>query len=102
MFAVALPTENFSFPFQWVTFGGDPEYPEDALRVIEWSDPEGARQYELPVDQVLKVLANKRAHEPLRLAGGVHGANDIAWRMLAADITTQIWADVLKILRRGT
>lgn len=96
VFAVALPTENFSFPFQWVKFGGDTEYPEDALWVIEWSEPEGGRQYELPVDQVLKVLANERAQEPLRLAGGVHGANDIAWRMLAADITTQIWADVLK------
>ena len=96
VFAVTLPTENFSFPFQWVKFGGDTEYPEDALWVIEWSEPEGGRNYELPVDQVLKVLANERAQEPLRLAGGVHGANDIAWRMLAADITTQIWADVLK------
>ena len=96
VFAVALPTENFSFPFQWVKFGGDTEYPEDALWVIEWSEPEGVRQYEQPVDQVLRVLANERAQEPIRLAGGVHGANDIAWKMLAADITTQIWADVLK------
>ena len=96
VFAVAPPTENFSFPFQWVKFGGDMGYPEDALWVIEWSEPEGGQEYELPVDQVLKVLANDRAQEPLRLAGGVHGANDIAWRMMAADIATQIWADVLK------
>ena len=47
------------------------------------------------VDQVLTVLVNERAEEPLRLVGGTHGANDIAWKMLAADITTQIWADVL-------
>lgn len=24
-----------------------------------------------------------------------HGSNDLGWRMLAADITTQIWADLL-------
>jgi hypothetical protein len=41
-------------------------------------------------------VANEKAHEKLRLAGGVPGANEITWKMLAADITTQIWADVLK------
>ena len=94
-FSVTLPAENFGFPCRWSKFGGDTEYPEEALWGIDWNEPEDGRQYELPVDQVLTVLVNEKAQEPLRLVGGVHGANDIAWKMLAADVTTQIWADVL-------
>ena len=95
VFSVTLPAENFSFPFRWVKFGGNTEYPEEALWGIDWNEPEDGRQYELPVDQVLTVLVNEKAREPLRLIGGVQGANDMAWKMLAADITTQIWFDVL-------
>ena len=39
---------------------------------------------------MLTVLVNEKAREPLSLIGGVQGANDMAWKMLAADITTQI------------
>ena len=95
VFSVNLPADNFGFPCRWAKFGGDTDYPEEALWVIEWNESDDGRQYELPVDQVLTVLVNERAEEPLRLVGGAHGANDIAWKMLAADITTQIWADVL-------
>ena len=95
VFSVNLPADNFNFPFRWVKFGGNSGYPEEALWGVEWNEPEDGRQYELPVDQVLTVLVNEKAQEPLRLIGGVHGGNDIAWKMLAADITTQIWADVL-------
>ena len=95
VFSVTMPSENFGFPCRWRKFGGDTEYPEEALWVIEWNEPEDGRQYELPVDQVLIVLINEKAQEPLRLTGSVHGTNDIAWKILAADITTQIWADVL-------
>ena len=95
VFSVSLPTDNFSFPFRWVKFGGETAYPEEALWAIEWNEPDDGRQYEIPVDQVLTVLVNEKAQQPLRLIGGVHGGNDIAWKMLAADITTQIWADVL-------
>ena len=95
VFSVSLPTENFSFPFRWVKFGGETDYPEEALWGIEWNESEEGRQYELPVDQALTVLVNEKAQESLRAMGAVHGGNEMAWKMLAADIITQIWADVL-------
>ena len=95
VFAVRAPVDNFSFPFQWAKFGGDTGYPEEALWVIEWDDPDDGSQFDRPVDQALKVLANGKAQGSLRAMGGVPGGNELAWRMLAADITTQIWADVL-------
>ena len=95
VFSVRAPAANFSFPFRWVEFGGDTPYPEEALWVIDWNDTDGEPQFDRPVDQVLTVLVNKKAEVPLRTMGDIRGGNKLAWRMLAADIITQIWADIL-------
>ena len=95
VFSVRVPVDNFSFPFQWAKFGGDTGYPEEALWVIEWDEPDDGPQFDRPVDQALKVLANEKAEASLRAMGSAPGGNELAWRMLGAEITTQIWADVL-------
>ena len=90
VFSVKETADTFTFPFQWVRFGGDTGYPDQALWVIQWTDGEDDAHFERPVDQVLTVMVNEKAEGPLSAMDEVHGANDLAWRMLAADITTQI------------
>ena len=94
-FSIKQSIETLTFPFQWVKFGGETEYPEEALWIIKWIDQVEDDPFARPVDQVLTVLVNEKAEASLRAMGEVPGTNDLAWRMLAADITTQIWADVL-------
>ena len=95
-FSVRETVETLTFPFSWVEFGGDTGYPSKLLWTIEWTDiDEDDSRYKRPVDQVLTVLVNSNAEKPLTDMAAVPGANDLAWRMLAAEITTQIWADVL-------
>ena len=94
-FSIKESIDALTFPFRWVEFGGKTEYPAEALWVIHWDDYVDDGGLARPVDQVLTVLVNKRAEGPLRAMSEVPGVNDMAWRMLAADITTQIWADVL-------
>ena len=95
VFSVRGAVETFTFPFRWATFGADPRYPEHALWVIERKSPYDDGQFDLPVSELLTVLVNDKAQDSLIATDAARGSNDLAWRMLAADITTQIWADVL-------
>ena len=95
VFSVKENVEAFTFPFQWVKFGEGNHYPEQSLWVIEWKDLDDEAPFERPVGEVLTVLVNEKAESSLRAMNEVHGSNDLGWRMLAADITTQIWADLL-------
>lgn len=95
-FSVREAVETLTFPFSWVEFGGNTGYPSELLWTIEWTESdEDENRYRKPVDQVLTVLVNSNAEKPLTDMAAVPGTNDLAWRMLAAEITTQIWADVL-------
>ncbi len=98
VFSVKETIDTFSFPFQWAQFGGETDYPEEALWAIKWIYHDDDNRFARPVDQVLTVLVNEKAEGPLCAMSEVQQANDLAWRMLAADITTQIWADVLSNL----
>ena len=95
VFSVKENVEAFTFPFRWVKFGEETKYPEESLWAIEWNELDDEAPFERPVGELLTVLVNEKAESPLRAMNEVHGANDLAWRMLAADITTQIWTDVL-------
>ena len=95
-FSVRESVETLTFPFSWVEFGGNTGYPPEMLWTIEWKDTEEDEdRYRRPVNQVLTVLVNSNAEKPLADMADVPGSNDLAWKMLAAAITTQIWADVL-------
>ena len=95
VFSVKENVESFTFPFRWVKFGEGTGYPEELLWVIEWNELDDEAPFERPVGEVLMVLVNEKAESSLRAMNEVHGSNDLGWRMLAADITTQLWADVL-------
>ena len=95
VFSVKESIDTLTFPFRWADFGGSTGYPDEALWAIEWNYAENDAQFERPVAEVLTVVVNKKAERPLSSMGEVHGSSDLAWRMLAADITTQIWTDVL-------
>ena len=95
VFSVKESADTLTFPFRWAEFGGDNGYPDEALWVIEWRDSDDDHQFERPVHEVLSVVVNLKAEVPLNEMGSTQGASDLAWRMLAADITTQICADVL-------
>lgn len=95
-FSVREQIDTVTFPFRWAEFGGSTGYPEELLWTIEWHDVgDSDDPYRLPVSEVLTVLVNKKAEVPLTLMNEAPGANDFAWRMLAAEVTTQIWVDVL-------
>ena len=88
---------SLSFPFEWIEFGGESGYHEESLWHICWKDADSDSEspYALPVEQALIVYMNKAAEPQLAAISQVAGAEGLAWRMLAADITTQIWAVVL-------
>ena len=93
IFSIREKIEVSTFPFEWIEFNGAP-YPTEALWVIEWYDPD-SNDFDHPVNELLKVYGNKRLDKPLTDLGRVRTARDLAWKMLAADITTQIWSHVL-------
>ena len=96
VFSVRESTDNFTFPCVWKEFGGNSGYPDEALWAIKWHDTAADEDdFRRPVAQVLTVLVNTKAEPPLSAMGQVQGVNDLAWRMLAADVTTHIWATVL-------
>ena len=95
VFSVKENVETFTFPFRWVKFGEGTDYPEELLWAIEWKEMDDDAPFERPVGELLTVLANEKAESMLRAMNEAHGSNDLGWRMLAADITTHIWADVL-------
>ncbi len=93
-FSIKEPTDSSTFPFEWVEFGGSTGYPEELLWTIKWHDAD-ADAYDRPVNEALTVLANSKAEEKLSAMDAASGASGLAWRMLAAEITVQIWTDVL-------
>lgn len=95
VFSVRESTDNFTFPCVWIEFGGNSGYPDEALWAIKWHDSDEEDDFRRPVAQVLTVLGNTKAEPSLSAIGQVPGVNDLAWRMLAADVTTHIWATVL-------
>ena len=95
VFSVKESVDTRAFPFRWAEFGGDTGYPDEALWVIEWKDSDGDDRFERPVHEVLTVVLNLKAEGSLKAMGSAEGANDLVWRMLAAEITTQIYSDVL-------
>ena len=85
-----------NFPFEWVKFGEETEYPEEMLWVVKWKvDAADDSPYGRPVDEVLTVWGNSRAEAALLKMGGVAGSRNLTWRMLAAEITTEIWWEVI-------
>ena len=91
-FVVKRPVDS-SFPIQWTDFG-EMGYPEEMLWVVKWQDPEDS-SFVLPVHETLRVLVNKRADQPLQRIAQVAQGGDLGWKMLAAEITTEIWHRVL-------
>ena len=88
-----------NFPFEWVEFGEETGYPEEMLWVVKWKvDPGDESAYERPVDEVLTVWGNSKAEAALLKMGGVSGSRNLAWKMLAAEITTEIWWEVIRTI----
>ena len=94
-FAVRRPVDS-SFPIRWIDFGKT-DYPEEMLWVVVWEDPED-RDFALPVHETLTVWVNKRADQPLQKIAQVAQGGDLGWKMLAAEITTEIWHRVLNTI----
>ena len=90
-FAVKRPMDS-SFPFKWVDFS-ETAYPDEMLWVISWEEED--RDYNLPVNDILTVLVNKKADEALAKSAEVKQGRNIAWKMLASEITTEIWCEAL-------
>ena len=96
-FSVREETDALSFPFDWVEFGGDTGIPDELLWKIEWMSPvEDEDTYNRPVNEALTVWVNAKAEAKLNALGAVRGSGDLAWKMLASEIVTQIWSDVLR------
>lgn len=91
-FAVKRPTDS-SFPLRWVEFE-EIGYPDEMLWVVKWKDLED-RNFSLPVNNTLTVWVNKRADTPLQKIAEVAQGRNMGWKMLAAEITTEIWCEVL-------
>ena len=92
-FVIKEPPAFQDFPMEWTDFDGS-RYPRESLWVIEWHDGDGD-PYDRPVDEALLVRVNRRLEQPLAAMDRVPGGKNLAWKLLAADIATQIWADVL-------
>ena len=85
-----------SFPFEWRKFEEETGFPEEMLWVVKWTiDEQGERAYDRPVDEVLTVWVNSKANAPLLKLDGISGARNLAWKMLAAEIATEIWWEVI-------
>ena len=91
-FVIRRPVDS-SFPFEWIDFE-ETDYPNEMLWVIKWKDPDN-HAYDIPVEEILTVWVNKKAEEPLLKIGEVASGRNIGWKMLAAEITTEIWHEVL-------
>ena len=95
-FSIRESVISSNFPFEWVTFGEDTDYPEEMLWAVKWKvDAEDESPYDRPVDEVLTVWGNSKAEALLLKIGGVGGSRNLAWKMLASEITTEIWWEVL-------
>ena len=92
-FSVRESVDTSTFPFRWSEFGGASGYHEKLLWAVEWKQTEDERRFDLPVHEVLTVIGNAKADE--KLSAMSRASNGLAWRMLAAEIITQIWSEVL-------
>ena len=98
-FNVREPVISSNFPFEWVQFGKETGYPEEMLWVVKWKvDAADESPYDRPVDEVLTVWGNSKAEAALLKMGGVAGSRNLAWKMLAAEITTEIWWEVISTI----
>lgn len=96
-FAVRRRVDAVAFPFSWREFGADTEYPPELLWAIRWKDADtDADRFARPIDDVLTVYMNKAAEPRLVAMNAAAGKGDLAWRMLASEIMTLIWSEVLK------
>lgn len=97
--SIKEPTDSQAFPIDWLEFGVGNDYPKEALWVIEWKDGGAADSespFAVPVEDALMVYMNKAAEQQLTAISQVAGAERFAWRILASEITAQIWAVVLR------
>ena len=46
VFSVKESTDTLTFPFRWVNFGSNTDYPDEALWAIEWNHTEDEAQFE--------------------------------------------------------
>ena len=98
-FNIREPVVSSNFPFEWRKFGEETEYPEEMLWVINWNvDEADDRPYDRPVDEILTVWGNSKAESALQKIGGVSGSRYLAWKMLVAEITTEIWWKVISTI----
>lgn len=98
-FNVREPVSSSNFPFEWRKFGEETDYPEEMLWVVNWKvDAADESPYDRPVDEVLTVWGNSKAEAALLKMGGVAGSRNLAWKMLAAEITTEIWWEVISTI----
>lgn len=98
-FNIREPVISSNFPFEWRKFGEETDYPEEMLWVINWNvDRADESPYDRPVDEVLTVWGNSKAEAALLKMGGVAASRNLAWKMLAAEITTEIWWEVISTI----
>ena len=98
-FKVREPVIASNFPFEWRKFGEETDYPEEMLWVVHWKvDAADESPYAHPVDEVLTVWGNSNAQAALLKMEGVAGSRNLAWKMLAAEITTEIWWKVISTI----
>lgn len=96
-FSAKEEADGGAFPFEWAEFGDDSQRPKELLWTIEWKgDIIEDELYSRPVSEALTVLGNNRAQAALVAMGNAPGAGDLAWKMLAAEIATHIWAEALR------
>ena len=99
-FNIREPVISSNFPFEWRKFGEETDYPEEMLWVINWKvDKEDENRFDRPVDEFLTVWGNSKAEAALLKLGGVAGSHNLAWKMLAAEITTEIWWEVISKIK---
>ena len=95
-FNVRESVVSSNFPFEWRDFGENTDLPEEMLWVVNWkTDPDDESRFERPVDEVLTVWVNSNASTALQKMAGVAGSRNLAWKMLAAEITAEIWWNVI-------
>ena len=98
-FNVREPVSSHNFPFEWRKFGEETDYPEEMLWVVDWKvDSSDDNPYDRPVDEVLTVWCNSKAESALQKMGTITGSRNLAWKMLAAEITTEIWWEVISTI----
>ena len=98
-FNIREPTTSSNFPFEWRKFGEETDYPMEMLWVVNWKIGESDESpYDRPVDEILTVWGNSKAESALEKMGEVAGSRNLGWKMLVAEITTEIWWKVISTI----